>query len=341
MGSATVDPCGEGPLPLGARQTPCPDGRSGALDTALLWRFEMAHSITAAAAVLKRSTRTTRTTRTARANPAPSKTADPPARGRTLLETHLALIQRKLHYLSRRSGLPDLEAEEFRSWALFKLVDDDYRILGSWEGRSSFPTFLNVVLVNLLRDYRTHLWGKWRPCAASRRRGRESVLLERLLVRDGLSLDQTLARLRTEHGISLAPDEAMKLAAGLPRRQERRRVSEEELLQIPVDGQVEVRIEEKERACTVVRLRALLVPLLRSLPAEDRLLLKLHFFDGLTIAATAKALRRPQRELYVVRDRCLARIRRSLEEGGLSSEQVRELIGQFLGSLGLEGHLGV
>ena len=297
----------------------------------------MIPNVTGAAAVLKRSTRTPRT---ARAHPGATKAAEPPSRGRALLEAHLALIQRKLHHLSRRSGLPDFEAEEFRSWALFKLVDDDYRILGSWEGRSSFPTFLNVVLVNLLRDYRTHLWGKWRPCAASRRRGRESVLLEQLLVRDGLSLDEALARLRTEHGISLAPDEAVKLAAGLPRRQERRRVSEEELLHIPVDGQVEIRIEEKERAGTAVRLRALLVPLLQSLPAEDRLLLRLYFFEGLTISSIAKALGRPQRELYLVRDRCLARIRRSLEEGGLGSAQILELIGRFLGSLGLEGHLG-
>lgn len=297
----------------------------------------MVSDVTGAAAVVKRSTRTTRKTRL---HPSSSRAAEPPSRGRALLETHLVLIQSKLYHLSRHSGMPDLEAEEFRSWALFKLVDDDYRILGSWEGRSSFPTFLNVVLVNLLRDYRIHLWGKWRPRAASRRRGRECVLLEQLLVRDGLSLDEALLRLRTEHGISLAPDEAAKLAAGLQRRQERRRVSEEELLHIPVDGQVELRIEEKECARTAAQLRALLVPLLESLSDEDRLLLKLHFFKGLTIAATAKALHRPQRELYVVRDRCLAKIRRSLEEGGLRSAQVRELIGRFLGSLGLEGLFG-
>jgi hypothetical protein len=35
---------------------------------------------------------------------------------------------------------------------LLKFVENDYRILGCWEGRSSFPTFLAVVLVNLLRD---------------------------------------------------------------------------------------------------------------------------------------------------------------------------------------------
>jgi DNA-directed RNA polymerase specialized sigma24 family protein len=93
-----------------------------------------------------------------------------------LLETHFDLICQKLHHLSRHSGLPEHESDELRSWALFKLVEDDYRILTSWQGRSSFPTYLNVVLVNLMRDYRTHVWGKWRPSAAARRLGQENKL---------------------------------------------------------------------------------------------------------------------------------------------------------------------
>jgi RNA polymerase sigma factor (sigma-70 family) len=264
---------------------------------------------------------------------------DSAERGRALLESHLDLIQRKLLHLSRRSGLPELEAEEFRSWALFKLIDDDYRILGKWEGRSSFPTYLTVVLVNLMRDYRIHLWGKWRASALSRRKGKEGVLLERLLVRDGLSVDEALERLRTEHGVLLEREEALEIALALPRRRERWQVSEEELLQIPVDGQVEIRIEEKERARTASRLRELLAPLLQSLPPEDRRLLRLHFFEGLSMAAIAPALGRPQRELYAMRDRCLKRIRQALAVAGLGPEQVRELIGRFPGSLGLEKHL--
>lgn len=265
--------------------------------------------------------------------------ADPAARGRALLEAHLDLIQRKLRHLSWRSGLPDSEAEEFRSWALFKLVDDNYRILGSWEGRSSFPTFLRVVLVNLMRDYRIYLWGKWRPSAASRRRGRESVLLEQLLVRDGLSADEAVERLRIEHGVCVAPDEVVRLASAVPRRQERWQVSEEELLNIAIDGQVEIRIEEADRACTANRVRELLVPLLRALPAEDRLILRLSFFEGLSMAAISRALHRPQRELYSSRDRCLKKIRRSLEEAGMGTEQIREVLGRFQGSLGLEAQL--
>jgi len=260
-------------------------------------------------------------------------------RGKALLETHLELIQRQLHQLSRRSGLPDAEAEEFRSWALFKLVDDGYRILGSWEGRSTFPTFLRVVLVNLLRDYRIHLWGKWRPSAASRRGGEGAVLLERLMIRDGLSGTEALERLRTEHGISLAVEETVRLAAVLPWRQRQRRVSEEELAQIPVDGLVEARIEEHEAARTVSRLCEILLPLLRSLPAEDRLLLRLHFFGGLSMAAIAPVLGRPQRDLYAARDRCLKKIRQALAEAGLGLDQISELVGRFQGGLGLEEQL--
>lgn len=257
----------------------------------------------------------------------PQPAAEPVSTGRTLLETHFDLIQRKLQHLSRRSGLPEHEAEEFRSWALFKLVENDSRVLASWEGRSSFPTFLTVVLVNLMRDYRIQVWGKWRPSAAAQRRGPEGVLLERLVLRDGLPVDEAIQRMRTEHGVSLSRAELERMAVALPRRMDRRRVGEEELLRVPVDGQVESRIEEGERSRTEERLRELLAPLLQSLPAEDRLLLKLHYWDGLSMAAIAPLLGRPQRELYSVRDRCLKKLRRSLEEAGMSPAQVRELLG--------------
>jgi DNA-directed RNA polymerase specialized sigma24 family protein len=71
----------------------------------------------------------------------------------------------------------------------------------------------------------------------------------------------------------------------------------------------------------------LLAPLLQLLPAQDRLLLKLHYWDGLSIAAISAVLGRPQRELYSVRDKCLKKLRRNLEAAGLSPDQVRGLSG--------------
>ncbi len=259
--------------------------------------------------------------------PPASPSVDPASRGRALLETHYNVIWKKLLHLSRRSGLPEHEAEEFRSWTLIRLVENDYRILASWEGRSTLPTFLTVVLTNLMRDYRTHLWGKWRPTAAAKRQGDEAVLLEQLRDRDGLSLDEAVERMRNEHGVSLSRAELEQMAASFPPRMERRRVGEEELLRIPVDGRVESRIEDAERSRTEEQLRVLLAPLLRSLSAEDRLLLKLHYWDGLSMNAISPLLGRPQRELYSVRDKCLKKIRRNLEAAGLKPERARELLG--------------
>jgi RNA polymerase sigma factor (sigma-70 family) len=215
--------------------------------------------------------------------------------------------------------------------------DGAYRVLGSWEGRSSLSTFLTVVLVNLMRDYRTHIWGRWRSSAAARRQGPDAELLERLCARDGLSLDEAIERMRTEHGVLRSRAELEQMAAELPHRTDRGQVSEEELVRVPVDGKVESRVEDGEHVRTAVRLRQLLLPLLESLPAEEHLLLKLHYWEGLSIAAISSILGRPQKELYRVRERCKKKLRRSLEGSGMSSGLVLDLLDSRHLDLALDG----
>ncbi len=261
--------------------------------------------------------------------PAPHR-ASPSARasrGRELLKEHIVLVRKRLDQISRTSGLPHQEIEEFRAWSLFKLVENDYRILASWEGRSSFPTYLNVALGNLLKDYRTHIWGKWRPSAAAQHEGEAAILLERLWHCNRLPLDEAIDRMRSEHKVELSRDEIERLAARLPQKVERRWVGDDELPEIGVDGRVEERVEDGERARLAERLRAELIPLLRGLPPEERLLLRMSYRDGFTIAAIAPILGRPQKELYTIRDRCLRKLRKALEALGLSPEQVLGLIG--------------
>ena len=245
--------------------------------------------------------------------------------GRALLEVHYELIHRRLRRLGRQFGLPAHEAEELGSWALLKLVEDDYRILSSWSGRSSFGTFLTVVLANLARDYRIHLWGKWRPSAEARRGGPAAVALERLWLRDGLSLEDAISRTRTEVEEPPSHAELERIAARLPRRTGRRRVDEEELEGIPVDGRVEAGLEGQERAGLADRVREVLRALLQELPDADRLLLCLHFRDGLTLAAIAPLFGTPQRALYGRRDRCLRRLRAGLERVGLGGLPALEI----------------
>jgi RNA polymerase sigma factor (sigma-70 family) len=249
-----------------------------------------------------------------------------PSRGRSLLEEHFEVIQKTIRRAAWLGRLPSLEIEEFYSWTMLKLVEDDYRVLGQWQGKSSFPTYLNVVIQNLLRDYRVHLWGKWRSSAAARELGREAVLLERLWVRDELPLDEAIERMRREHGVTRPTAELEGIAGRLPRRAPRRRVGEEELLRVPVDGRLERGLDEEAAARVAARLQEVLPSLLRTLPDEGLRLLELHYRDGVSIAEIAPLLGRRQRELYSFRDRCLKILRRGMERAGLTSDQIGGLL---------------
>lgn len=249
----------------------------------------------------------------------------PAARGRALLEHHFDGICLQLQRLARRSGLPASEAEELRSWALFKLVEDGYRILAQWTGRSSFETYLTVVLVNLMRDYRIHLWGKWRPSAYARKCGPEALFLERLWQRDGSPLAEAIERTRRAFPQTLTPDELERIAGRLPQRCRRHQVGEAALEQLAVAAEGEIRIEARENRGMAIRIREVLSALLRKLSVDDGLLLRLHIRDGLSMAAIAPLLGTSAQRLYSRHNRCLLQLRRELERAGLTAAEGRAI----------------
>jgi DNA-directed RNA polymerase specialized sigma24 family protein len=57
---------------------------------------------------------------------------------------------------------------------------------------------------------------------------------------------------------------------------------------------------------------------LERLPARDRVVFRMRFWEGLTVAQIARGLGVPQKGLYRRIDRALARMRRELERGGVT-----------------------
>ena len=87
-------------------------------------------------------------------------------------------IDRAVSWVSRRFCFTGDDSDEFRSWVHEKLIEDDYRVLREFTGRSKLATFLVAVIQNLARDYRSREWGRWRPSAAAERLGLVAVQLE-------------------------------------------------------------------------------------------------------------------------------------------------------------------
>ena len=66
-------------------------------------------------------------------------------------------------------------------------------------------------------DWRNKMWGKWRPCAEARRLGTTGVLFDTLVNREGLSHDEAIQAMCSNHGI-IGDSELVAVAARLPRR---------------------------------------------------------------------------------------------------------------------------
>jgi hypothetical protein len=109
-----------------------------------------------------------------------------------------------------------------------KLIDDDYGIIRKFQGRSSLKTYLTTVVSNEMKDFLNHLLGKWRPSAEAQRLGPVAVQLEKLL-RDGLSPNEAVRTLQTNHKVEMSAQELADMAARLPDRVPRKPMGEEVL----------------------------------------------------------------------------------------------------------------
>jgi RNA polymerase sigma factor (sigma-70 family) len=244
-----------------------------------------------------------------------------------LFVSHLGWIERVAAAVCRRHGSSPEDAEDFSSWAKLKLIEQDYAVFRKFRGESSLTTYLTVVIAMLFRDYRTHRWGRWRPSAAARRHGALAVRLETLVYRDQLRLEQAAEVLRTAGQTDLSDRELARLLGELPARRPGRpmQVGSERLADAPAVDRADnlVAADEAEAGKKVID------GVLQRLPPEDQLMLRMHFWEGMSVADIARGLGVPQKPLYRRMDRALADLRGYLEESGVSRDRARAAVDEW------------
>lgn len=265
---------------------------------------------------------------TRKASEVPSASLAPPYQpmpklpSEILLE-NLPLVSQIVKNVCRGRGMDACQTEEFAGFVHLRLVENDYAIVQAFKGRSSFGTFLTTVIGRLLNDYRNHEWGKWHASAEAKRLGETAVELERLVVRDRRSIDETLAILQPRFpGLTKASIE--ELLARLPTRYRRRFVElekrREELEETVDDDEVEDR-ETADRISSVVS------QFIDGLPREDRLLLQLRFESNMPVPQIARSLKEDVQLLYRRLRKHFAGLKETLESAGVSASDAARLIG--------------
>jgi RNA polymerase sigma factor (sigma-70 family) len=253
----------------------------------------------------------------------------PPPPATLTYAAHAPLIERIIAGTCRQHRLSADEGEEFASWARERLLDG--RVLGKFKGRCRLQTFLVVVVRRLFLDYRNARWGKYRPSAEAKRLGATALLLERLIVRDGYTINEAEEILRTNYQLELTSNELDSLVTKLPVRKSRRTLGEDALAELATSESAESEVTRREQHALRARVHRALKEVIQSQEPRDQLLLRMRFEEGMTIASIARTLRLEDKRLYRQLESLLRTLRTHLIEQGVTQDDAAAILGGLSG----------
>lgn len=242
---------------------------------------------------------------------------------------HLPTIERAAAKAARRYGLWDDDAEDFAAHAKMKLLEDDYAVFHKFRGESDWKTFLTTVVARLASGYSRERLGRWRASAQAERHGPPAPELEKLVHRDGYTLSQAGETLRTSGATTLSDGELARLLSDLPERAPLRpvQVAADPVLETAASASgADAAVMDSERE----RWRGGVLDALRRamerMDPEERLIVRMHFADGMSLAQVSRALGIEQKPLYRRIPRLRDALRENLEREGISAGEVRALL---------------
>jgi RNA polymerase sigma factor (sigma-70 family) len=262
-----------------------------------------------------------------------SKSAIPGDRVQELsLEGCLPTVEAAVRYVVRRHRLAASDADDLRAEVHVRLLERN--VLGAFQHRSELLTYLITTVQRTLFDLRNKSWQKWRPSIEAKRRGPIALLLEQLTVRDGYEFAEACQVLRTNHGVTESEEELAALRDSLPLRTRRRCVGEEAVESLAAPATADTFVLETEQQLLATRLGAALEDALMALPPEDRLVLKMRFYDGVRVSDIARLLVVDQKGLYRRMERLLGQLRSTLAAAGFSEAELAGVLGDSSTEIG-------
>jgi len=237
-------------------------------------------------------------------------------------------IERIVAFIGRRNHLGAADTEEFAAHVKLKLIEANYAVLRKFEGRSTFSTYMTTVVQRLYFQYRVQMWGKWRPSAEAKRLGDKGVTLERLLTRDGYTFSEVVSTLTTGANPAYTKEELERMYLRLPPRMPRPVLVSDAGVPDMVDpaGDATDNALSREREAKARVAAAALDNAIDALDEEDKIILSMRYMNGRRVPEIAAALHVDAKKLYKRIDRLQAGLRIKLEAGGISKEDIDDLI---------------
>jgi RNA polymerase sigma factor (sigma-70 family) len=253
-----------------------------------------------------------------------------------LFEENLARINYVIdRILSKRDQNPD-EAAEIRAIVYEKLLENNCRILSSYDGKEISNSYFMVVINNLVKDYYRSKYGRWRSSTKSKTLGETAIILEELLFNRNLSLENAFEEISTQHvNRGKTPPTREYLTSLATQLKPRQRLvtfnpGDEVLNNLAVTSQTaEEKLIIKELSQKKKKLDHILENLRSELSDEVHLVLKLYFESNHKISAIARGLGRQRHQVERLINNTLSKFRRLIEKQGFTQDEILEIIEEF------------
>jgi hypothetical protein len=224
-------------------------------------------------------------------------------------------IEQVIRDLCRRNYLAPAEIDDFRGAVYLKLERNDYEVLKEFDGQTTWESFMTLVISREFYLFQQLLWGQWRPSAAATRLGAAAVLLEELVIRDGVLISDAVEIMRSMHRVDLPRHRLLEFATQLRLSDTPRRVHP-----------AEERRQEQE--IPNGKLEAALRAAVSLLSPDDRLILELRFRDCQPLTRIARLMKIEARPLQRQIDQATDIIGRSLLAAGIAQNDIGRLLRQ-------------
>jgi hypothetical protein len=230
-----------------------------------------------------------------------------------LIQEQRPYIEQVIGDLARRHFLAPPEIDEFRATLIRAIELNDFELLRAFDGRSTWETYLTLVIAREFLLFQMELWGKWRPSPAARRLGAAGVLLEELVVRDGMQVTEAVGMMRAVHRVDTPRYRLMEMAERL------------RLTNAPSAWQIRV-ASPASPAPLDDDIQTALNEALAQLAPDDRLIAELRFRDAQPLTRIARMLHMEVRPVQRRLEHVTSVIGSCLSEQGLVPADVETLL---------------
>ncbi|MGK5092477.1 sigma-70 family RNA polymerase sigma factor [Deltaproteobacteria bacterium TL4] len=243
------------------------------------------------------------------------------------LERHFNDIEKVIKNIASRHHMNQEEVEEFTSEVHVKLVENDYAIIRSFNGKSAFKTYLFTIFGRFFVDFLRSRKGRWRPSRESLKIGPVAVKLEELVYKERHSYEEAYRILIINYQFQINIADFQKLVSTLKRTPPIRGEEQASVAVSVDDADPEFVFTHSQFQSKMEKLYHLMGIMVQDIEKEEeRFILKMRFESGYSITQIALLLGKNRSHINFLLNALLKRFRTEILSSGITLEDAKEVL---------------